>query len=101
MGINYNALDKKKRITMAEAGELYVPGGWKFTSCRCKKDCSQSTSCKCRKLGKPCNSHCHGGRSKNIFCQNCPPMEGNQENIVPEQGCNDAPNDNVTTMGGL
>jgi len=37
MGINYKSMEKKKRITLVEALELYVPGGWKFTSCHCRE----------------------------------------------------------------
>jgi hypothetical protein len=28
MEIKYQAMDKEIRITLAEVGELYVPGGW-------------------------------------------------------------------------
>jgi hypothetical protein len=62
MGINYKSMEKKKRITLVEALELYVPGGWKFTRCHCKKNCSLSNTCKYKTLSKPCNTHCHGGR---------------------------------------
>ncbi len=61
MGNNYKSMEKKKRITLVEALELYVPGGWKFTSCHCKKNCSLSNTCKYKMLSKPCNTHCHGG----------------------------------------
>jgi hypothetical protein len=37
MGINYKSMDKKKRVTLAEVGELYAPGGCKFTCCRCNR----------------------------------------------------------------
>jgi hypothetical protein len=69
MGNNYKSMEKKKRITLVEALELYVPGGWKFTSCHCKKNCSLSNTCKYKMLSKPCNTHCHGGRGKKILAK--------------------------------
>jgi hypothetical protein len=73
MGIVYSKLDMKSTITLTEAGEMYSKLGGKLSYCRCKTDCSKSKQCKCKKLGKFCGQHCHGGSGKNVLCKNCPP----------------------------
>lgn len=42
LGIFYQWLDRKKTITMTEAGEKYCLAGGKLSYCHCKKDCSLS-----------------------------------------------------------
>ncbi len=37
IGVNYDALDKTKFITLAEAGQLYTPLSGKLSNCRCRK----------------------------------------------------------------
>ena len=74
IGVNYAALDKKNRITLTKAGEMYTPVSGRLSFCRCQKsDCSKSKSCNCRKMGKFCTNVCHGGSGKNPWCKNCPP----------------------------
>jgi hypothetical protein len=74
IGVNYDALDKTKFITLTEAGQLYTPLSGKLSNCRCRKnDCSRSKYCSCRKMGKFCTTLCHGGNGNNPHCRNCPP----------------------------
>jgi len=74
IGVNYEALDKTKFITLTEAGQLYTPLSGKLSNCRCRKnDCSRSKYCSCRKMGKFCTTLCHGGNGNNPYCRNCPP----------------------------
>ncbi len=70
LGIFYIKLDKKKTITMTQAGEKFCPVGGKFSFCQCQKDCSTSKTCKCRKANKFCTQHCHKGKGFNLLCKN-------------------------------
>lgn len=74
LGIFYKKLDRKKIITMREAGEKYCPAGRKFSYCRCTKDCAVSKTWKCRKANKFCNQHCHKANGFNTLCRNCAPV---------------------------
>ena len=60
MGIKYTSLDKKTTLSLSDACNAYLKVTGKQTRCRCKTDCSTSSTCKCRKLNKFCTKFCHG-----------------------------------------
>jgi len=55
MGIDVASLGKgaNAALTPLQAHSRYLPIGGKNTKCRCKTDCSKSTTCSCRK-GENC-----------------------------------------------
>ena len=69
-GIDINADGFKSGLTIATASALYnVSGG--ATTCQCKSDCATNGRCTCKRAGNYCTSKCHGGRGKNVKCNNC------------------------------
>jgi len=70
MGIDVASLGKgaNAALTPLQAHSRYLPIGGKNTKCRCKTDCSKSTTCSCRKAGKLCTKHCH---KNNTICTWC------------------------------
>ena len=81
---------EENRITLREASMRQNPCN-KFygDKCSCKKGCS-SRRCGCVMKGKPCSSHCHGGRpcqneGEHVTPRNSPSCIANGE----ESGCND------------
>ncbi len=42
IGVNYEALDKNKFITLIEAGQLYTPLAGKLSNCICRKTADQN-----------------------------------------------------------
>ena len=70
MGIDETKEGFLSELTVDEASSRSnVLGG--STVCRCVTDCSKSQTCGCRKRGNFCNTKCHYGRGKNIYCQLC------------------------------
>jgi len=70
MGIDETKEGFLSELTVEEASSRSnVLGG--STVCRCSTDCSKSTTCGCRKRGNFCNTKCHYGRGKNLYCQLC------------------------------
>src|SRR5436305_2681393 len=53
------------KISVREAARLQSTGPVTGAICNCKGNCDNSRCC-CRKVGKKCESRCHGSRS----CQN-------------------------------
>jgi hypothetical protein len=71
MGINIAELEKSKEkgLTLLQAHGRYLPIGGKNTKCRCKTDCSKSTTCSCKRAGKFCTKHCHKGHVVCMWCE--------------------------------
>jgi hypothetical protein len=63
-----SVFEQKDTITPSEAHEKYLDIRGKNKSCRYKKDCSKSKSCKCRKYGKLCDKYCQN-RQENLLCK--------------------------------
>jgi hypothetical protein len=74
MGIDIASLGKgtNAALTPLQAHSRYLPIGGKNTKCRCKTDCSKSSTCSCRKAGKFCTKHCH---KNNTICRWCDTQE--------------------------
>jgi len=74
MGIDIALLGKgtNAALTPLQAHSRYRPIGGKNTKCRCKTDCSKSSTCSCRKAGKLCTKHCH---KNNTICTWCDTKE--------------------------
>lgn len=70
MGIDSNAHDAKITITPLQAQEMYLKIGGHRSFCRCVGNCSNSKTCKCKKMKKTCTSRCHGKKT-NLVCGLC------------------------------
>jgi hypothetical protein len=70
IGIDIASLGKgtNAALTPLQAQSRYLPIGEKNKKCRCKTNCSKSSTCSCRKAGKLCTKHCH---KNNTICTWC------------------------------